>query len=125
MITEEMGLNEFLQAGGVEVLETDLGEYIIQLMERPPFHLVGPAINVPVEEIRDLFLAKGLIDKPTTDRVELGGAARKYLRDKFRHVQMGITGVNMAVAETGAILNVRKRRQYPPDQILAPEFRSL
>lgn len=106
MVTEEMGLNDYLKAHGIEAFETDLGEFIVQQLERPPFHIVGPAINLPVEEIRDLFLAKGLIAESTTDRIELGAAARKYLRDKFRHLQMGITGVNMAVADTGSIINV-------------------
>ncbi|MEE9913889.1 MAG: lactate utilization protein [Deltaproteobacteria bacterium] len=106
MVTEEMGLNQYLQENGIEPFETDLGEFIIQQLERPPFHIVGPAINLPVEEIRDLFMAKGVISEPTTDRIKLGAAARVFLRDKFRHLQMGITGVNMAVANSGAIINV-------------------
>ena len=106
MVTEEMGLNDFLKNNGIEPFETDLGEFIIQQLGRPPFHIVGPAINLPVEEIRDLFIAKGVIAEPTTDRIKLGAAARAYLRDKFRHLQMGITGVNMAVADSGVILNV-------------------
>lgn len=106
MVTEEMGLNDYLRSNGIEPFETDLGEFIIQQLDRPPFHIVGPAINLPVEEIRDLFLAKGFLTEPTTDRVKLGAAARVYLREKFCHLQMGITGVNMAVADTGAIINV-------------------
>jgi len=72
----------------------------------PPVHIVGPAINVPVEEVRDLFIEKIGLKEPTLDPVQLGYAARVFLRDKFHHVQMGITGVNMAVAETGTIINV-------------------
>lgn len=106
MVTEEMGLNDYLRSNGIEPLETDLGEFIIQQLDRPPFHIVGPAINLPVEEIRDLFLVKGILAEPTTDRVKLGAAARVFLRDKFCHLRMGITGVNMAVADTGAIINV-------------------
>ncbi|NLX51385.1 MAG: lactate utilization protein [Deltaproteobacteria bacterium] len=106
MVTEEMGLNEYLKTNGIDAFETDLGEFIIQLLRRPPFHIVGPAINLPVEEIRDLFLAHGVIDEPTTDRIALGGAARRYLRDKFRRLDMAVTGVNMAAADTGAIFNV-------------------
>ena len=106
MVTEEMGLNDYLKQNGIEPFETDLGEFIIQQLGRPPFHIVGPAINLPVEEIRDLFLAKGILAEPTTDRIKLGAAARIYLRDKFYHLRMGITGVNMAVADTGAIINV-------------------
>ncbi len=106
MVTEEMGLNEVLARNGVEVFETDLGEFIIQLLGRPPFHIVGPAANIPVQEIRDLFLEKGVLQEPTTDPVELGRAARVFLREKFHHLEMGVTGVNMAVAETGTIINV-------------------
>jgi|SRR5208283_3364301 len=106
MITEEIGLNEHLIKNGVEVFETDLGEVITQNLNLHPFHLVGPAINVPLEKISETFLKKGIIKKASTDPVELGGGARKYLRDKFRNLQMGIVGVNMAVAETGTIINV-------------------
>ncbi|MGQ9695766.1 MAG: lactate utilization protein B [Thermodesulfobacteriota bacterium] len=106
MVTEETGLNEVLIQHGIEPWETDLGEFIAQQLNLPPFHIVGPAINVPVEEVRDIFMAKANLKKPTLDPVELGYAARLFLRDKFHHVQMGITGVNMAVAETGTIINV-------------------
>lgn len=106
MITEEMGLNDVLQENGIEPFESDLGEFIAQQLHRPPFHIVGPAINIPVEEINDLFLAKAGMKEPTLDPVQLGYAARLYLRDKFHHLTMGITGVNMAIAETGSILNV-------------------
>ncbi len=106
MVSEEIGLNDALVESGIDVFETDLGEFIIQLLERPPFHIVGPAINIPVEEIRDIFLKNKIIEKPTLDPVELGYAARRFLRDKFQRLEMGITGVNMAVAETGTIINV-------------------
>ncbi|MCP4752749.1 MAG: lactate utilization protein [Proteobacteria bacterium] len=106
MVTEEMNLNQHLMANGIETFETDLGELIAQLLERPPFHIVGPAINVPVEEVRDIFLEKGVTDTPSTVPEELGYAARLFLREKFHHLKMGITGVNMAVAETGTVVNV-------------------
>ena len=106
MITEEIGLNDALAQNGTDVYETDLGEFIIQLLNRPPFHIIGPAINIPPEEIRDVFMEKAGLEKPTTDPVELGYAARVFLRDKFHKMKLGITGVNMAVAETGSILNV-------------------
>jgi L-lactate dehydrogenase complex protein LldF len=106
MVTEETALNELLEKNGIEVWETDLGEFIAQQLHRPPFHIVGPAINVPVEEVRDLFIEKIGLKEPTLDPVQLGYAARLFLRNKFHHVQMGITGVNMAVAETGTIINV-------------------
>ena len=92
MVTEETALNELLSKNGVEAWETDLGEFIAQQLHRPPFHIVGPAINVPVEEIRDLFMEKAGMKEPTLDPVQLGYAARVFLRDKFHHVEMGITG---------------------------------
>ncbi|MCP4751138.1 MAG: lactate utilization protein [Proteobacteria bacterium] len=106
MVTEELGTNDVLIENGIQVFESDLGELIIQLLGRPPFHMVGPAINVPVEEVRDIFLEKGVMEKPTLDPTELGQAARSFLREKFHRLEMGITGVNMAVAETGTIINV-------------------
>jgi L-lactate dehydrogenase complex protein LldF len=123
MVTEETALNELLEKNGIEVWETDLGELIAQQLHRPPFHIVGPAINVPVEEVRDLFMEKIGLKEPTLDPVQLGYAARLFLRDKFHHVQMGITGVNMAVAETGTIINVenegniRFTKSSPPVQV--------
>ena len=106
MVTEELGLNEALEKNGVKAWETDLGEFIIQLLHLPPFHIVGPAINVPVEKVRDVFIEKINLKEPTLDPVQLGYAARLFLRDKFHRVRMGITGVNIAVAETGTIINV-------------------
>ncbi|MCJ8499168.1 lactate utilization protein B [Desulfatitalea alkaliphila] len=106
MITEELGLNDALAAAGITAWETDLGEFIAQLLEKPPFHIVGPAINIPVEQIRDIFMARGVLDTPTIDPVTLGRAARRFLRDKFRDLRMGVTGVNIAVADTGTVINV-------------------
>jgi len=106
MVTEEMGLNDVLVEEGIEPFETDLGEFIAQQLKRPPFHIVGPAINIPVEEVCDLFMEKAGMEEPTTDPVELGYAARLFLRNKFHHVALGVTGVNMAVAETGTIVNL-------------------
>ena len=123
MVTEETALNELLEKNGIEVWETDLGEFIAQQLHRPPFHIVGPAINVPVEEVRDLFMEKIGLKEPTLDPIQLGYAARLFLRDKFHHVQMGITGVNLAVAETGTIINVenegniRFTKSSPPVQV--------
>lgn len=106
MVTEEIGLNDALIENGIEVFEADLGEFIIQQLKRPPFHIVGPAINIPVEEICDLFMEMGILDEPTSDPVRLGAAARACLRGRFHYLELGITGVNMAVAETGTIINV-------------------
>jgi L-lactate dehydrogenase complex protein LldF len=123
MVTEEMGLNDFLGENGIETWETDLGEFIIQQLHRPPFHLVGPAINIPVEEVCDLFMKKANLREPTLDPVQLGYAARVFLRDKFHRVKMGITGINLAVAETGTIItvenegNIRLSKASPRTQV--------
>jgi len=106
MVTEEIGLNRALADQGIEPWEADLGEFIIQQMDRTPFHIVGPAINIAVEEVRDLFLAKGYMKEPTLDPVALGWAARLFLREKFHRAEFGVTGVNMAIAETGTIINL-------------------
>ncbi|MEN6474618.1 MAG: lactate utilization protein B [Syntrophaceae bacterium] len=129
MLSEETGLGEHLRKGGVEPFETDLGEFITQLLGRPPFHIVGPAINVPPEEIRDAFLAGAGLKESTTDPVRLGLAARLFLRDKFKHLKMGVVGVNMAVASTGTIINVenegniRMIKSSPPTVValMSPE----
>jgi len=105
MVTEEMGLNEALIKSGIEVYETDLGEFIVQQAHRTPFHIVGPAVNLPAEEVADLFVRVMGVEK-TLDLNGLAMQARAFLRDKFKRAQMGITGANMAVAETGTIVLV-------------------
>ena len=102
MVSEEMGLNHVLAGAGIESVETDLGEYIIQLAEETPFHIVAPAIHKSQEEVSDLFVAKA--HTPRYDSIpELTEAARGLLRRKFIEADMGVTGVNFAVAETGTI----------------------
>lgn len=105
MLTEEMGLNELLIESGIDVYETDLGEFIAQQAHRPPFHIVGPALNIPPEEVADLFV-RVMGVKKTLDLNELAMQARAFLRDKFQRAGLGITGVNMAVADTGTIILV-------------------
>jgi L-lactate dehydrogenase complex protein LldF len=106
MLTEEIGLREHLEHEGYETLETDLGEFICQKLGLPPFHIVGPAINVPVERVSELFLGMGMIKEPTADPVALGAAARAFFRQKFCQIKVGITGVNLAIAQDGSIMNV-------------------
>jgi L-lactate dehydrogenase complex protein LldF len=105
MLTEEMGLLSALREIGIEAYETDLGEFIAQQLGRAPFHIVGPAFNVPVEEIADLFVSVMGVER-TTDLNSLTMQARAFLRDKFRRAEMGITGANMGVARTGQIVLV-------------------
>lgn len=105
MVTEEIGLNPALEAAGIEVAETDLGEYIIQLAGEKPSHIIAPAIHKTRNEVADLFVKK-LGIRRTTDPPELTQAARKALREKFLAADMGTSGVNMACAESGHITTV-------------------
>jgi L-lactate dehydrogenase complex protein LldF len=102
MVTEEIGLNEALERAGIEVVETDLGEYIIQLANEPPSHITAPVIHKRVEDISELFEREFGI-APTTDPAVLCAVARRQLRSKFLAADMGISGCNFAVAETGTI----------------------
>ncbi|MGC8742518.1 MAG: LutB/LldF family L-lactate oxidation iron-sulfur protein [Verrucomicrobiia bacterium] len=102
MTAEEIHLNEALEKNGYEVVETDLGEFIVQLRNEPPFHIVFPAMHLTRYEISDLFSQK-LGSQPTEKAEELTMVARKVLRDKYIKADIGITGGNFAVAETGMI----------------------
>lgn len=105
MVTEEIGLNNALMSDGVEVVETDLGEYIIQLAGEHPSHIIAPAIHKTRNEIGQLFAEK--LDVPfTNDPPTLTRIARKALREKFLAADMGISGCNLACAETGHITTV-------------------
>ena len=102
MVTEEIGLNNKLMAAGIDVAETDLGEYIIQLAGEHPSPIIAPAIHKTRNEIGALFAEK--LDIPfITDPPELTQAARKALREKFLAADMGTSGCNLACAETGHI----------------------
>lgn len=105
MVSEEIHLDDHLIAAGFEVVETDLGEYIIQINEDRPSHIVTPVLHKTKEDIAELFQRKLGIPY-TTNPEELTAAARKVLREKFRAADMGITGVNFAVAENGALCMV-------------------
>ena len=105
MVSEEMGLNHALAEERVEALETDLGEYIIQLAEETPFHIIAPAIHKSKEEVSQLFAEK--IDRPNLVQIEeMAQAARETLRERFLQAEMGITGANFLVAETGTLVIV-------------------
>jgi L-lactate dehydrogenase complex protein LldF len=104
MLTEECHLNPFLEARGVEVTDTDLGERIVQLGREPPSHIVLPAIHRKKEEIGELFHEKLGTPTGTSDPKVLTEAARAHLRERFLAAQAGLTGVNFAVAETGGVV---------------------
>jgi iron-sulfur cluster protein len=105
MASEEIHLNDFLIKNGMSVKETDLGEWIIQLAGQKPSHMVMPAIHMTKEEVAELF-GKEVHERLTTDIPRLVEVARKELRSKFLEADMGITGGNLAVAETGSIVLV-------------------
>ena len=118
MATEEIHLNEALEAAGLFPVETDLGEWIIQLAQETPSHIVVPAIHKSKRQIAELFTEKLGIE-PSDDVAVLTSAARRILRQRFAEAEVGISGVNFGVAETGTILilenegNVRLTTSLP------------
>lgn len=137
MVTEEIHLNDALQEAGLEVIETDLGEYIIQLAGEAPSHIIVPAIHKTKGQIAELFTAK-LGIAPTDDVDKLTSVARIVLRERFANADLGISGVNFGVAETGTILilenegNVRLTTSLPKVHIalmgiekILPKFTDL
>jgi L-lactate dehydrogenase complex protein LldF len=104
MLTEDCHLNPYLEARGVEVVDTDLGERIVQLRKEPPSHIVMPAIHLHKEEVGELFHDELGTREGASDPTYLTEAARGHLREKFLAAQAGLTGVNFAIAETGGIV---------------------
>ena len=103
MVSEELGLNHVLEADGIEVFETDLGEYIIQLAEETPSHLVAPALHKTRGQVARLFADK--LGVPYSDDIEeMARVARVVLRQKFLDADMGVSGANFLVAETGSLV---------------------
>lgn len=104
MVGEEADVNGALEAAGIEPIETDLGEYIIQLAKEPPSHIIAPAVHKTKEQVADLFhehhAQYGLTER-LIDRRALVNEARTVLREKFRAADVGITGANFLIAETG------------------------
>ncbi len=122
MATEEIHLNAALEAAGIFPVETDLGEWIIQLAGETPSHIVVPAIHKSKGQIADLFVEKVGIER--SDNVDtLTKTARRILRDRFASADVGISGVNFGVAETGTILilenegNIRMTTSLPKTHI--------
>jgi L-lactate dehydrogenase complex protein LldF len=101
ILTEECHLNPYLEAKGIEVVDTDLGERIIQFLKQPPSHIVMPAIHLKKSDISEVFHRELNTEKGNIDPIYLTYAARLHLRDKFLNAKVAITGVNFAVAETG------------------------
>jgi L-lactate dehydrogenase complex protein LldF len=105
MVSEECGLNDAMEQAGVKVMETDLGEYILQLAHEAPSHIVAPVVHKNKEEISDLFADKHQLPRKT-GIAELCREAREVLRPAFLNADMGISGGNFLVAETGSVLIV-------------------
>lgn len=101
MLTEECHLNEYLEQHGIDVVDTDLGERIVQLAKEPPSHIVLPCIHKKKEEIGELFHEHLGTPKGSADPQLLTEAARQHLREKFLTRRVALTGVNFAIAETG------------------------
>lgn len=105
MTTEEIHLNTHLEDAGIEPVETDLGEYILQLGGEKPFHIIAPALHKTKEDVSDIF-EKHLGSKPETSPEALTKIARIALREKFLEAGMGISGANFLIADSGAIVLV-------------------
>jgi L-lactate dehydrogenase complex protein LldF len=122
MVTEEINLNHALEAEGIRVIETDLGEYIVQLRGEKPAHIISPAVHLRREEVGRLFQEK--LGVPYTEDIPtLTATARQVLREVFLTADVGISGVNFGVAETGGICivsnegNARMVTTMPPVHI--------
>jgi L-lactate dehydrogenase complex protein LldF len=103
MVSEEIGLNHYLQQRDIEVVETDLGEFIIQLAQEPPSHIIVPAVHKNRREVAEL-LHKHYSEIPYTEDIDqLTQNARQILREKFAKADAGISGVNFLVAESGTL----------------------
>jgi L-lactate dehydrogenase complex protein LldF len=104
MLTEECGLNPVLEAAGIEVVDTDLGERIIQLADQPPSHIVLPAIHLRKEEVSDIFHRTIGTPAGESSPDALAAAGRVHLRDALLHADAAITGANALIAETGGVV---------------------
>jgi len=105
MVSEECALNPALESAGIQVVETDLGEYILQLAHEPPSHIIAPAVHKTREEVADLFVAAHHTERKT-DAAALAHEAREVLRPHFLDADMGISGANFLIAETGSTVVV-------------------
>lgn len=105
MVSEEIELNPYLLERGFSVVETDLGEFIVQLADDEPSHIIAPVLHMTRYDIGRLFAEKLGVPE-TSDPTELNSIARRHLRESFLAADAGISGVNLAIAETGSIVTV-------------------
>ncbi len=121
MVAEEIGLNPYLETNGIEPIETDLGEYIIQLRDEPPSHIIAPASHLSKEDVAAAFekrhqeLPKG---RPLDEPRALLDEARQVLRERFLAADVGITGANFLIAETGSTIIVTNEGNGDLTQLL-------
>jgi len=104
MLTEDCHLNQYLIAKGVQVIDTDLGERIVQLRDEPPSHIVLPAIHLKKEDVGETFHKHLGTQKGAKDPKYLAESARHHLREQFMTAQVALSGVNFAIAETGGVV---------------------
>jgi iron-sulfur cluster protein len=120
MTSEEVHLNDHLEGAGIEVAETDLAEFILQIADEQPSHIIGPAIHYSRERITALFKRKFQTDLPLDTGEELTRFAHEMLRQKFLNADAGISGANFVTADSGSIVlvesegNIRLTSQLPP-----------
>jgi L-lactate dehydrogenase complex protein LldF len=103
MVSEEMELSHKLAAAGIRALETDLGEYLVQLAGQRPTHIVTPALHLSAEDVGRLFAEK-LGEPFSAEHEQLTRIARRHLREEFLRAEMGMSGVNFAIADTGTLV---------------------
>ena len=113
MVSEEMELNHVLEPQGIRAVETDLGEYIVQLAGQRPIHIVTPAMHMSAADVGRLFAEK-LGEPFSAEHQALTAIARRHLRDEYLQAGMGISGCNFAVADTGTLVRGRERGQRRP-----------
>ncbi len=122
MVTEEIHLNKFLEDNLIEVIETDLGEYIQQLADEPPYHIVAPAMHKSREDVAQLFHEKLNVEAGLPPE-QLTLVAREKLREEYREAEIGITGVNFILADIGGVAvtenegNARLSTSFPQTHI--------
>jgi L-lactate dehydrogenase complex protein LldF len=122
MTTEEIHLNDYLEKNGIETVETDLGEYIVQLAGQRPYHIVTPAMHMSKKDIAELFVKKLRI-APTDDAQQLVLTARRLLREKYTTAEVGVTGANFLIADIGGVAvtenegNARLSTTFPKTHI--------
>jgi len=118
--SEEIRLNHSLEGAGIEVAETDLAEFILQVADEQPSHIVAPALHYTTERIAALFKSKFSTDAALETGEELTKFARERLREKFLHADVGITGANLIAAETGTIMLVESEGNIRMSSLLPP-----